>query len=109
MFSTIQKLLFVVLGCLVLSSFTQVDSISKKLDSASLLLDSAVKKDTLMIQYVPVIPKSFQIADANHFSFLHGSSIDSNYNPLKDYKAYFAQKKNAFKLYNELEIGRAHV
>jgi len=102
MFSTIQKLLFVVLGCLVLSSFTQVDSISKKLDSASLLLDSAVKKDTLMIQYVPVIPKSFQIADANHFSFLHGSSIDSNYNPLKDYKAYFAQKKNAFKLYNEL-------
>jgi len=102
MFSTIQKLLFVILGCLVLSSFTQVDSISKKLDSASLLLDSAVKKDTLMIQYVPVIPKSFQIADANHFSFLHGSSIDSNYNPLKDYKAYFAQKKNAFKLYNEL-------
>ena len=102
MFSTIQKLIFVLVGCLVLSSYTQVDSISRKVDSALVLLDSAVKKDTLMIQYVPVIPKSFQIADANHFIFLHGSSIDSNYNPLKDYKVYYAQHKNAFKLYNEL-------
>ena len=102
MFSTIQKLLFVLLGCLVLSSFTQVDSVSRKVDSALAMMDTVAKKDTLMIQYVPVIPKSFQLADANHFSFLHGALVDSNYNPLKDYKAYFAQKKNAFKLYNEL-------
>ena len=69
MFSTIQKLLFVILGCLVLSSFTQVDSVSRKVDSALAMMDTVAKKDTLMIQYVPVIPKSFQLADANHLVF----------------------------------------
>ena len=102
MFLTIRKLSFIVLGCLALSSFTQVDSVSRKVDSALATLDTVVKKDTLLIQYVPVIPKTFQLSDANHFAFLHGASIDSNYNPLKDYKTYFAQRKNAFKLYNEL-------
>jgi hypothetical protein len=102
MFLTIRKLFFILLGCLALSSFTQVDSVSRKVDSALASMDTTIKKDTLLIQYVPVIPKNFQLADANHFSFLHGAVIDSNYNPLKDYKIYFSQKKNAFKLYNEL-------
>ena len=102
MFLTIRKLFFILLGCLALSSFTQVDSVSRKVDSALASMDTTIKKDTLLIQYVPVIPKTFQLADANHFSFLHGALIDSNYNPLKDYKIYFSQKKNAFKLYNEL-------
>ena len=102
MFLTIRKLFFILLGCLALSSFTQVDSVSRKVDSALASMDTTIKKDTLLIQYVPVIPKTFQLADANHFSFLHGAVIDSNYNPLKDYKTYFSQKKNAFKLYNEL-------
>ena len=102
MFLTIRKLFFILLGCLALSSFTQVDSVSRKVDSALASMDTTIKKDTLLIQYVPVIPKTFQLADANHFSFLHGTLIDSNYNPLKDYKTYFSQKKNAFKLYNEL-------
>ncbi len=102
MFLTIRKLFFILLGCLALSSFTQVDSVSRKVDSALASMDTTIKKDTLLIQYVPVIPKTFQLADANHFSFLHGALIDSNYNPLKDYKTYFSQKKNAFKLYNEL-------
>jgi hypothetical protein len=102
MFLTIRKLFFILLGCLALSSFTQVDSVSRKVDSALASMDTTIKKDTLLIQYVPIIPKTFQLADANHFSFLHGALIDSNYNPLKDYKTYFSQKKNAFKLYNEL-------
>lgn len=102
MVSGIKNLFFILLGWIILSSFTQVDTVSRKVDSALSMLDSTVKKDTLYIQYVPVIPKSFQLADAKHFSFLHGSMVDSNYNPLKDYKQYFAQKKNAFKLYNEL-------
>ena len=90
------------MGWILLSSFTQVDTVSRKVDSALAILDTASKKDTLYIKYVPIIPKSFQLADANHFSFLHGAIVDSNYNPLKDYKLYFSQKKNAFKLYNEL-------
>lgn len=102
MVSGIKNLFFILLSWILLCSFTQVDTVSRKVDSALAMLDSTVKKDTLYIQYVPVIPKSFQIADANHFSFLHGSIIDSNYNPLKDYKQYFAQKKNAFKLYNQM-------
>lgn len=102
MASGIKNLFFILLSWILLCSFTQADTISRRVDSALAMLDSTIKKDTLYIQYVPVIPKSFQIADANHFSFLHGSIIDSNYNPLKDYKQYFAQKKNAFKLYNQL-------
>ena len=102
MFFTVKKVVFILLGCLVLSSFTQVDTVSRKVDSALSLLDTAGKKDTLYIKYVPIIPKSFQMADANHLYFLHGAMVDSNYNPLKDYKLYFAQKRNAFKLYNEL-------
>ena len=102
MVSGIKNLFFILLSWILLCSFTQVDTVSRKVDSALAMLDSTIKKDTLYIQYVPVIPKSFQIADANHFSFLHGSIIDSNYNPLKDYKQYFAQKKNAFKLYNQM-------
>jgi hypothetical protein len=102
MFFTVKKVVFILLGWLVLSSFTQVDTVSRKVDSALSLLDTAGKKDTLYIKYVPIIPKSFQMADANHLYFLHGAMVDSNYNPLKDYKLYFAQKKNAFKLYNEL-------
>jgi hypothetical protein len=102
MVSGIKNLFFILLSWILLCSFTQADTVSRRVDSALVMLDSTVKKDTLYIQYVPVIPKSFQIADANHFSFLHGSIIDSNYNPLKDYKQYFAQKKNAFKLYNQL-------
>ena len=102
MASGIKNLFFILLSWILLCSFTQADTVSRRVDSALAMLDSTVKKDTLYIQYVPVIPKSFQIADANHFSFLHGSIIDSNYNPLKDYKQYFAQKKNAFKLYNQL-------
>lgn len=102
MVSGIKNLFFILLSWILLCSFTQADTVSRRVDSALAMLDSTVKKDTLYIQYVPVIPKSFQIADANHFSFLHGSIIDSNYNPLKDYKQYFAQKKNAFKLYNQL-------
>jgi len=102
MVSGIKNLFFILLSWILLCSFTQADTVSRRVDSALAMLDSTIKKDTLYIQYVPVIPKSFQIADANHFSFLHGSIIDSNYNPLKDYKQYFAQKKNAFKLYNQL-------
>ena len=102
MASGIKNLFFILLSWILLCSFTQADTVSRRVDSALAMLDSTIKKDTLYIQYVPVIPKSFQIADANHFSFLHGSIIDSNYNPLKDYKQYFAQKKNAFKLYNKL-------
>jgi hypothetical protein len=61
--------------------------------------DSLLVKDTLLIKYVPVIPTSFQIADAWLVQSFIGNKIDSNINTLKAYKNYFLQKKNAYKLY----------
>jgi hypothetical protein len=61
--------------------------------------DSLLIKDTLLIKYVPVIPTSFQIADAWLVQSFIGNKIDSNINTLKAYKNYFLQKKNAYKLY----------
>ena len=104
MFFTIKKNSFLIAGLLLLCSFTQVDTISRKVDSALLQMDSTAVKDSLMIQYVPIIPKSFQLADAAFFQSLHIPITDSNYNLLKEYKDYFASKKNAFKLYNELVV-----
>ena len=104
MFLKIKKISFIA-GCFILfCSFIQMDTISRKVDSAFLQNDSTLVKDTLLIQYVPVIPKSFQIADAAYIQSLHLSIADSNYNLLKDYKSYFANNKNAFKLYNELVV-----
>ncbi len=102
MFFKIKNYSFII-GCFILlCSFTQVDTISRKVDTVLLQSDSTLGKDTLMIQYVPVIPKTFQLADALYIQSLHLNIADSNYNILKDYKTYFDSTKNAFKLYNEL-------
>jgi hypothetical protein len=68
-------------------------------DTTMLQTDSLLIKDTLLIKYVPVIPTSFQIADAWLVQSFIGNKIDSNINTLKAYKNYFLQKKNAYKLY----------
>jgi len=99
------KIFSFLIGCFILlGSFTQVDTLSRKVDSALLQNDSTQVKDSLMIQYVQVIPKSFQMSDAAYIQSLHLNIADSNYNILNDYKTYFANKKNAFKLYNELVV-----
>jgi hypothetical protein len=85
---------------LLLCSFQQVDTISRKVDSALQLSDSTFHKDTLMIQYVPIIPKTFQLADASYFISTHANLLDSNFNILKEYKKYYTNKKNAYRLYN---------
>ena len=84
----------------LLCSFQQVDTISRKVDSALQLSDSTFQKDTLMIQYVPIIPKTFQMADASYFIATHADFLDSNFNILKEYKKYYSNKKNAYRLYN---------
>ncbi|MFM2439420.1 MAG: hypothetical protein RLZ16_417 [Bacteroidota bacterium] len=91
--------LLAVVGLLLLSAFTQRDTISASVDSASLLSDSIYKKDTLLIKYISVLPKTFQNADAWFLESLHQNSTDSTVNILKDYKDYFKQRKNGFKLY----------
>jgi hypothetical protein len=91
---------FLAIGCiLLLGSFYQADTLSAKTDSTSLFNDSTHKKDTLLIQYIDVLPKSYQVADAWYMQSIHSVAVDSSYNILKDYKSYFSAKQNAFKLY----------
>ena len=96
-----KKNIFLVVGCFILlSSFqNQVPLTDLGKDTSALQVDSLLVKDTLLIKYVPVIPTSFQIADAWLVQSFMGNKIDSNFNTLKAYKNYFLQKRNAYKLY----------
>ncbi len=95
----------IAIGCLMLlSSFSQRDTTTKQIDSATAWMDSTAKQDTLMIQYIPVLPKTFQIADAWYIQSLHTNKLDTNFDILKDYKVYYSQKKNAFKLYYKCKL-----
>jgi hypothetical protein len=96
-----KKYIFIVVGCFILlSSFqNQVPLTDLGKDTSALKADSLLVKDTLLIKYVPVIPTSFQIADAWLVQSLIGNKMDSNFNTLKAYKNYFLQKRNAYKLY----------
>jgi hypothetical protein len=96
-----KKNILIVIGCFILlTSFqNQVPLNDLGKDTTMLQTDSLIIKDTLLIKYVPVIPTSFQIADAWLVQSFIGNKIDSNINTLKAYKNYFLQKKNAYKLY----------
>ena len=91
--------LLAVVGLILLSAFSQRDTISASVDSTMLLSDSTNKKDTLLIKYISVLPKTFQNADAWFLESLHQNSADTSVNILKYYKEYFKQRKNGFKLY----------
>jgi hypothetical protein len=96
-----KKNIFIVVGCFILlSSFqNQVPLSDLVKDTSVLQVDSLLVKDTLLIKYVPVIPTSFQIADAWLVQSFSENKMDSNFNTLKGYKNYFTQKRNAYKLY----------
>jgi hypothetical protein len=99
--NTIQFGVSLILCLLVLSAFVQKDTAFVKKDTAQVGVDSLAKKDTLWIKYIPVLPKSYQKSDAWFIQSLHTNSLDSNINVFKDYKNYYQQKQNAFKLYYE--------
>jgi hypothetical protein len=91
--------LLAVVCFLLLSAFSQRDTLSVSVDSSIFLKDSNFKKDTLLIKYIAVLPKSFQQADAWFIESLHTSIGDSTVDILKDYKKYFNERGNGFKLY----------
>lgn len=96
-----KKNILIVVGCFVLlTSFqNQVPLNDLGKDTTMLQADSLLVKDSLLIKYVPVIPTSFQIADAWLVQSFVGNKMDSSFNTLKAYKNYFLQKRNAYKLY----------
>jgi hypothetical protein len=101
MWTILKKGAWIIVGCILLSAFTQKDTLLLTRDGATNTSDSLFKKDTLLIQYVPVIPKSFEISDAWFILSKHDPQTDTIFNSLKDYKAYFSNQKNAFQLYNK--------
>ncbi len=82
-----------------LNSFGQKDNGMLKMDTSNNKTDSTIKKDTLLIKYIPVLPKTYQHEDAWYIQYLHSKSTDTIINVLNDYKNYYAQKSNAFQLY----------
>jgi hypothetical protein len=59
-----------------------------------------VKKDTLLIQYIPVYPTTYQKADAWYMHMLNKQFADTTINVFKTYKQYYEEKRGAFKLYS---------
>ena len=95
----VKSFLLVIFCFSMLVTLAQKDTIITPMDSSQTRVDSTVKKDTLWIKYIPVLPKTFQRADAWFLQMLHTNIADSNIDLLKDYKNYYAQKNTAFKLY----------
>jgi hypothetical protein len=107
MLAQLKKFLFAIIGLFVLSSFTLVKQASQKdtlllaKDTSSALQDSTLAKDTLWIKYTPIIPKTFVQTDAWYLQSIPRDPKDSSLNVLKLYLKFFAQKKNAYQLYNQ--------
>ena len=64
MWTILKKGTWLIGALLFLSSFAQKDKTVLNQDTTTQLADSLVKKDTLLIKYIPVVPKSFQLSDA---------------------------------------------
>lgn len=99
MMSVFKSLLLVVFCLFMLNAFGQKDSSLFKMDTAHNTADAAFKKDTLLIKYVSVLPKTYQLEDAWFIQSLHTKNTDTNIDILKDYKNYYSQKSTAFQLY----------
>jgi hypothetical protein len=93
------KLLLLFVLALPICGMGQRDTGKLSIDTTYAGVDSLGKKDTLLIKYIPVLPKTYQKADAWYISSLHTEIVDTSFNVFKDYKNYYAQLKNAFTLF----------
>ena len=73
-------------------------------DTSQMGLDSLVKKDSLMIKYIPVLPSTYQKADAWFMQEQLAAKGDTVLNNIKIYQTYFSNKSNAFKLYDQTSV-----
>jgi len=98
---------FFIIGCLVLgamlclSTYAQKPIILSIKDTSEMVADSLVKKDSLLIQHIPTLPRTYQKADAWFMQEQLEIKGDSLVNYVKSYKEYYSNKKNAFKLYDQ--------
>ena len=107
MLALLQKFSLACIGLFVLSSFTLVKQTNQKdtglfaTDTSLIVQDSLLVKDTLWIKYTPIIPKTFVQTDAWYLQSIPRDPKDSSFNLIKLYLNFFAQKKNAYQLYNQ--------
>ena len=102
MMSKINAVFLVVFSFLLLSTNGQTSSPSIKTDSTTIVLDSLLPKDTIIVKYIPTIPSSFLKGDAWYFKQWHAKNGDSIFNINSDYKKYYADRKNGYSLYIDL-------
>jgi len=95
----------------VVLSYGQNDTKLVPIDTTNLMEDSTMKKDTLWLKYIPVVPISYLKTDAWFIQAMHTNATDSNINILNDYQNYYAQKSNAFQLYfaNNIKLNGAQI
>lgn len=99
MWTILKKGAWVIGGFILLSAFAQKDTLLLQDDGLSTPLDTGLKKDTLLIKYVPIVPQSFETADAWFIQSKQDLQTDSTFDDLKEYKNYFSNRKQAFQLY----------
>ena len=98
---------FFILGCILLGAMLPLHTYAQKpttlsvKDTSELVVDSLVKKDTLMIKHILALPSTYQKADAWFMQEQLELKKDSLLDYVKSYRAYYSNKKNAFKLYNQ--------
>ncbi len=101
MILTFKKAFFLLGSLFFLFASAQRPATFSLVDSSQIQQDSSVKKDTLRIQYIVALPRTYQKADAWFMQEQLDLKADSTLNYLKSYKEYYSNKKNAFKLYDQ--------
>ena len=92
-------------GCMLSLTVYAQNSIALSIkDTSQMGLDSLVKKDSLMIKHIPVLPSTYQKADAWFMQEQLEAKGDSLINNIKTYQAYYSNKSNAFKLYYQTAV-----
>ena len=94
-----------VVGCMLsIVVYAQNPTALSVIDTSRMGLDSLVKKDSLMIKHIPVLPTTYQKADAWFMQIQLAAKGDTVLNNIKTYKEYYSNKKNAFKLYDQTSV-----
>lgn len=109
MILNLHKAFFIVvcmlLGCMLsIVVYAQNPTALSIKDTSQMGLDSLVKKDSLMIKYIPVLPSTYQKADAWFMQEQLAAKGDTVLNNIKIYQTYFSNKSNAFKLYDQTSV-----
>lgn len=102
----IAKSLWLGVFCMLLFAmgYGQKDSTRNADTIPQAAVDTTVKKDSIRIQYIPVLPKTYQKADAWFMPALHPIKGDTVIDILKDYNDYFTTKRSPYQLYISNDI-----